>query len=99
VVDLHDLKRDPGAIDREHFEQRCRENLLHRGMHHHVFDSLAVANMCREAGLELLALQARRPFHIFCLCRVGGQGPGLDDQELARALARSPFARDRAASA
>lgn len=98
IVELHDLERDPGALNSEHFEQRCRDNLATRGMHHHVFDSLAVANMCREAGLELRALRARRPFHIFCLCQVGSPSAGISDRKLAASLARSPFKTDRAAS-
>lgn len=110
VLDLHDLARDPGASSRTEFERRCRENASVRAMHHHVFDTRAVAEMCRESGLEVLALRPKAPHDIFCLCRVGdsrvgdcrvgdcrvGDGESFSDRDLRRALARSPFASDRA---
>jgi SAM-dependent methyltransferase len=100
VLALHDLSRDPGAESRESFERRCQENLSTRAMHHHVFDSRLVVEMCRAAGLEVLAIRAKRPFHIVCLARVGGDRaePGREqpgDEQLATALASSPFASDR----
>jgi SAM-dependent methyltransferase len=78
VLRLHDLARDPGAPNREVFEQRCHENASTRAMHHHVFDSRAAVQMCREANLEVLALRAKRPHDVFCLCRVPGS-PGDRD--------------------
>ncbi len=100
VLELHDLARDPGAPGRSAFEQRCRENLAIRGMHHHVFVSRSVVELCRAAGLEVLALRPKRPFHIVCLCRTGGNGrAGLSETELRSELRRSPFVSDRAESA
>lgn len=100
ILELHDLKRDPGAINREIFEQRCRDNASSRAMHHHVFDSRAVVNVCRASGLEILALHPRRPFDIFCLCRVGVERSyTFNKRELATVLAHSPFRSDRAAAA
>ncbi|HEY5194324.1 MAG TPA: methyltransferase domain-containing protein [Solirubrobacteraceae bacterium] len=99
IIELHDLARDPGAPHREAFEQRCRENLATRGMHHHVFDSRSVVELCRAAGLEVIAMRPKPTFNIVCLCRVGsGNGQGLDDRELAKILAESPFESDRAAA-
>jgi SAM-dependent methyltransferase len=72
ILELHDLARDPGAGTRESFERRCRENLEHRAMHHHVFDPDTVVEVCGAAGLEVLVLTVWRPFHIVCLCRAGG---------------------------
>jgi SAM-dependent methyltransferase len=96
ILRLHDLKRDPGAPNRELFEQRCRENPASRAMHHHIFISRTVVEVCREAGLDVLLLAPRRPFHIVCLCRCGTDGkPSLDEHELARILSHSTFASDR----
>ncbi len=98
ILALHDLERDPSAPDRQLFEQRCRENPTTRAMHHHVFVSWTVVEMCRAAGMEVLMLRPALPCHIVCLCR---PGPGsasdteLDDQELLKVLSRSPFASDR----
>ena len=100
ILELHDLARDPGAPSREVFEQRCRDNAHTRAMHHHVFDTRAVVDMCREASLEVLALRPKQTHDIFCLCRVGEpRGEGLSESELSRILRRSPFASDRAGAA
>jgi hypothetical protein len=96
VLTLHDLARDPGAPNRQVFEARCRENLSTRAMHHHVFVSRTVVEMCEAAGLEVLLLRAVRPFHIVCLSRVTtGPAGRLAEGELSRALKSSPFASDR----
>lgn len=100
VLEHHDLTRDPGAPSRKVFEQRCRENASTRAMHHHVFDTLAVSEMCREAGLEVLALRPDLPHNIFCLCRItddSGQD-GLNDVKISHVLRDSPFPSDRAAA-
>ncbi len=97
VLELHDLQRDPGAPNRSAFEQRCRENLASRGMHHHVFVTRSVLELCRAAGLEVLAVRPKRPFHIVCLCRAGGHGGGqLGESGIREELRRSPFLSDRA---
>lgn len=97
VLELHDLARDPGAPTREVFERRCRDNAGTRAMHHHVFDSRGVVELCREADLDVLALRPRLPHDVFCLCRVGAEGGGdtLSDEELTKILRRSPFVSDR----
>jgi SAM-dependent methyltransferase len=97
IVELHDLARDPGAPDRQAFEQRCRENPTLRAMHHHIFVSRTVVETCRAAGLEVLLLRPKRPFHIVCLCRVNTQpaGEGLSDLPIAETLRRSPFPSDK----
>jgi SAM-dependent methyltransferase len=97
ILELHDLARDPGAPNREVFEQRCRENASTRGMHHHVFNSRSVVELCRAAGLEVVAMRPKPAFHVICLCRVGDEnGEGLDDRELTKILSQSPFESDRA---
>jgi SAM-dependent methyltransferase len=92
---LTDLTRDPHAPSQAVFEARCRENAATRAMHHHIFISRTVAEVCTAAGLQVLLLKPKLPFDIVCLCgvemdRVGG----LDDRALSKLLARSPFASD-----
>jgi SAM-dependent methyltransferase len=97
ILELHDLGRDPGAPNREVFEQRCRENPSSRAMHHHVFDSRNVFEMCQAAGLEVIALRPKATFNVVCLCRVEGDGSKkISDSELVEILKGSPFATDRA---
>jgi SAM-dependent methyltransferase len=97
IIELHDLARDPGAPDRQAFERRCRENPTLRAMHHHIFVSRTVIEVCRAAGLEVLLLRPKRPFHIVCLCRVNAPpaGDGLSDPQISEILRRSPFPSDR----
>jgi len=97
VLALHDLELDPGALSREMFERRCRENVSTRAMHHHVFTSRTVVEACAAAALEVVMLRPKQPCNIFCLCRVGGTGEaGLDQSpELSRILETSPFPSDR----
>jgi SAM-dependent methyltransferase len=99
ILSLHDLERDPGAPDRETFEQRCRENPATRAMHHHVFVTRSVAEVCAEVGLEVVLLRPKQPFNIVCVCRVGTGARGPSEQELAKNLRRSTFPSDRARAA
>ena len=99
ILALHDLERDPGAPSREVFEQRCRENPSTRAMHHHVFVSRTVVEVCQAAGLEVMLLRPELPYNIVCLCRVGtgeDAAAGMSDTELAVVMRSSPFATDRA---
>jgi SAM-dependent methyltransferase len=95
-IELHDIARNPAAPSREIFEERCRENLDNRSMHHHVFISQTVVDLCRAADLRVLLLRPAPPCHILCLCRVDeDSSEDLTDAELKAALASSPFASDR----
>lgn len=38
ILNLHDLKRDPHAGTFEQFKKRSHDNLVNRGLHHHVYD-------------------------------------------------------------
>jgi len=95
-IELHDIARNPAAPSRAIFEERCRENPDNRSMHHHVFISQTVVDLCRAADLRVLLLRPAPPCHILCLCRVGeDSSEELTDAELNAALAGSPFASDR----
>jgi SAM-dependent methyltransferase len=96
VLELHDLARDPGEPTRDVFERRCRENPSSRAMHHHVFISRTVVDMCRASGLQVILIRPVRPFNIVCLCRVSPIArTELGEPQLSEILCRSPFASDR----
>ncbi len=50
ILKLHDLKRDPHAGTFDQFKERSLNNLVNRGLHHHVYDQdllKAIAEYCR----------------------------------------------------
>ncbi len=99
VLALHDRQRDPGAGTAEAFTARSQQNFQYRCLHHHVFDTRAVARLAARAGWEILALSPVRPYHIFLVARVSpgghvGNGGFLDDASVR--LSKSPFPSDHA---
>lgn len=56
ILALHDLDRDPWAGGRENFERRSRDNLVHRGLHHHVFDLALMSRMAAHLGLKTVRM-------------------------------------------
>ena len=92
---LHDRSRDAEAADHEAWARKRRENLTTRLLHHHVFTTPSLARLLREAGLELLAAEARHPHDIYLLGRWPGAAPSSIADPLPAALAASPFRIDR----
>ncbi len=100
ILELHDLERDPGAPSREVFEQRCRDNSETRSMHHHVFITRTVVELCWAAGLPVQIVRPELPINIMCLCRVGDDPQaGISEEQLEAVLAGSPFESDRSPGA
>ncbi|GAB6844923.1 SAM-dependent methyltransferase [Methylorubrum rhodinum] len=91
ILAHHDLSRDPGGGTREDFVRRSQDNLAHRALHHHVFDTGLAEAMLRQAGFRPLAVEARRPYNIVVVAQKGEPGPG-DPPPLRFA---SPFPSDR----
>jgi SAM-dependent methyltransferase len=99
ILQLHDLSRDPEAGGIDAFTLRARQNLENRGLHHHVFDTALAVCVVAWGGLQILAVEALRPYHIFIVAKKLAQGQSPDNQSFmgSRALYRqkSPFASDR----
>ena len=96
ILDRHDLERDPGAGAADAFEARARDNLRHRSLHHHVFDTELVLRVLDETGYGILGVDVMPPYHIAVLAQKGD--PAKNDAFLAPEAAwreRSPFAGDR----
>jgi SAM-dependent methyltransferase len=98
VLALHDLGRDPEAGSRERFEARCRDNIMVRCIHHHVFDSRVAAELVAEAGFDVHSVEATRPFHIVIVARkasaLGRTEASKMDAVLDATVASSPFRSD-----
>jgi SAM-dependent methyltransferase len=105
---VDDFDRDVGEDDRTHHpevrelsEEQSTEEWysdvpLHRGLHHHVFDTMSVINLFGFLGLRLLIVAPLLPYHIVIAGRKGPvgheeQASGLDIPSI---LADSPFPTD-----
>lgn len=97
ILKLHDLSMDPEAGDFEAFEQRSKKNLENRCLHHHVFDTQLAVEVIHHMGLQILAVETSRPYHILVVAQkpIQGQKPRNDDfrsNQISRRL--SPFPSD-----
>jgi predicted SAM-dependent methyltransferase len=72
VLANHDLSRDCTVDDYEAHKERTLDNRNRRTVHHHVFNSLLVAQMVNFAGFEIIEIMPIRPYHIIVLCRPVG---------------------------
>jgi len=68
ILNLHDLRLDPGAGTADAFVARARNNLEHRSLHHHVFDTELVLKLADKADLRILYVDVELPFHICVAC-------------------------------
>ena len=100
ILNLHDLARDPGAGDIEAFRVRTAGNVHNRGLHHHVFDTSLAARLMDFMHLQLLAVEAVKPHHIFVAAqKLHGDLRPKNELFLgqhAPYLSASPFQSDRA---
>jgi SAM-dependent methyltransferase len=97
-IELCDLARVPERLSRQAFEQRTRDHVENRTIHHHVFDTDLVVRLLDRAGFHLVAVETALPFHIVAVAAV--RGPAPDNGSFLSATAgwrqRSVFRRDRA---
>ena len=97
ILQLHDLKMDPQAGTMAQFRRRCEENLLHRGIHHHVFDTPTALATVDYARFQLSQVDFLKPHHIVIVAR--RTEAASDNSRFlqigAECLRRSPFCSDR----
>jgi SAM-dependent methyltransferase len=71
VLRLHDFGQDKASGSFEEFKTRSLSNVENRCLHHHVFNSFNAARLLDNAGLKIIDVQVKRPYHIvFLLQRV-----------------------------
>ena len=75
VLALHDLDLDPAAGCATAFEARCRDNLRHRCLHHHVFDLDLLRSALAETGWQTLAAEKLAPLHLVAFARRPDSSP------------------------
>lgn len=100
ILQLHDDSKDPGVHDIT-FRERAERNAELRSLHHHVFDTRLVVDAVNKVGLEVLAVEPLRPYHIVVLARnlpeEAAVSPFSEDA-LRAVLRKSPFRTDRQGS-
>jgi len=70
ILNLHDLKMDPGAgRDFEIFKKRCEDNLAVRGMHHHIFSFTLLEQLLKYINMDVIMKYDVPPFHKIILAR------------------------------
>jgi SAM-dependent methyltransferase len=89
ILALHDLARDPRAGNFTAFANRSRKNLENRCLHHHVFDTRLAVEVVHCVGLQILAVEVVRPYHIFVIARKQRAGDKLDNERF-RGIGSAP---------
>jgi SAM-dependent methyltransferase len=99
ILALHDLALDPGGGTPEQFRLRSMRNVENRCFHQHVFDTRAAVKLLDHLGVQLLAVETMRPFHIIAVARKLPMGSRPDNRAFLAAdagwVADSVFAGDR----
>lgn len=54
IIDLHDISKDPPAINFENFKERSKQNFNNRCFHHHVFSKELILKILNYSGFELI---------------------------------------------
>jgi len=80
ILELHDLSKDPGAGDIEAFRERSKRNLENRCLHHHVFDTRLAIETVNYMGLQILAVELFKPFHIIIIAKKTGPDEAADNE-------------------
>jgi hypothetical protein len=102
ILELHDLRRDPGAGSFNAFKARSEKNLENRGLHHHVFDTRAAIELLDYLRLQIRAVEVAYPYHIAILATRPKAGAAPDNEaflsDTAAYRRASPFNSDRTAA-
>lgn len=56
ILSLHDLERDPYAKPASWFEERSKDNITHRCLHHHVFDTQLIKKIFDYMKFETISI-------------------------------------------
>ena len=85
---------EAAAGSREAFVLRATNNIEHRSLHHHVFDTELILKLVDKAGLRIQYVEVERPFHICVACSTQSATNPEDESHVTLANARhwSPLA-------
>lgn len=80
ILRFHDLTKDPGAGDFQSFQERSKRNIENRCLHHHVFDTRLAVEVVNYMGLQLLAVELFRPYHIAVIAKNIGPDQAVNNE-------------------
>lgn len=80
ILAQHDLSMDPEAGSLEEFKLRSEKNFENRCLHHHVFNTASVVEMINHMNLQILSVEAFRPYHIVVLTRKTEINQSVDNE-------------------
>ncbi len=99
ILSRHDFTRDTGVRSYEDFVERSKQNVINRGLHHHVFNTLLVAELVDAVGMEIACIEAIWPMHILVVACKRTDLPLHTNDATLTALRQgkidSPFHSDR----
>ena len=72
ILELHDLRREDLLLARDEFEQRSRDNVRNRSLHHHVFIPESLVGMFDYLDMTTIATEVFLPIHIVGVARKAG---------------------------
>jgi hypothetical protein len=67
ILQLHDLSRDPLARPFDKFENRCKNNLTNRCIHHHVFNQSLLKDLAIYCGFKVLMQHSSHSDHFILI--------------------------------
>jgi Methyltransferase domain len=98
ILKLHDLSKDLGSGTLQAFEERSKDNLNNRCLHHHVFDTKLAVETLNHEQLQIHAVEAILPCHIVIISQKISHDK-INNQEFLKDDAAyksiSPFYTDR----
>ena len=98
IKSLHDAGIDMELGDVTEFIQRCENNIEHRCIHHHVFDTRAAVALLDHVGVQICAVEALLPMHIVVVAKKLPDGQTPDNlwylDGTPHCLSGSPFPSD-----
>jgi predicted SAM-dependent methyltransferase len=99
ILKFHDLTKDPEAGDFRSFQERSKRNIENRCLHHHVFDTRLVVEVINHMGLQILAVELFRPYHIVLIAKKIRRDQAVNNEKFrginAAPCWHSPFPSDR----
>lgn len=101
ILQLHDLRQDPGSTSFATFKARSERNLENRALHHHVFDTRLAIESIDRMRFQIRAVELAHPYNIAIVATkteagvTPDNGPFLRNDAAYRST--SPFPSDRSA--